>query len=531
LERLKMAGAGLRYTSLAWLLIASACAAPITQMGSVTREQIADEQVKQQRLFLESQIARQARLDNVALPLLQAGAPLCSGAVTTRIGIRFTSRSYFNDQYLPAAMLMGLTDTVVLAGVTKGSGAERVGLRAGDRLLSANGSSRIVPEDNDQQRIDKRLPAGRASIPMVYRRDSIEHAVTVPADTVCAYDPVVITSSELNAYADGRAIYVTSRMLEFASDDDELATVVGHEIAHNAMHHTDAQTKNATVGALFGAILDIAAATQHVNTGGAYANQFAKLGAQVYSQDFEREADYVGLYILAGANRPITKAPNLWRRIAQESPTSITFGSSHPTTAERFVRLDQWSKEVERKVASGGPVRPELKNGTSPSVTMLARASDRGRVVASAPTAPAAAAKNSPPSRSNALAGDVSRASPANGDVAAKRNPTLLTSTDRVAVAVVGAPTSEADRNAGRQMYDDGVVYLDRHEWGNALESLRKAVRFDGSVAKYHAALGSVEMILGHWEEAEAEYTAASLIDVDNAEYRAQIKEARRHRS
>jgi len=37
-------------------------------------------------------------------------------------------------------------------------------------------------------------------------------------------------------------------------------------------------------------------------------------------------------------------------------------------------------------------------------------------------------------------------------------------------------------------------------------------------------------MVLGHWEEAEAEYTAASLIDVDNQEYRAQIKEARRRR-
>ena len=43
-------------------------------------------------------------------------------------------------------------------------------------------------------------------------------------------------------------------------------------------------------------------------------------------------------------------------------------------------------------------------------------------------------------------------------------------------------------------------------------------------------AVGSVEMVLGHWEEAEAEFTAASLIDVDNPEYRAQIKEARRHR-
>jgi hypothetical protein len=74
------------------------------------------------------------------------------------------------------------------------------------------------------------------------------------------------------------------------------------------------------------------------------------------------------------------------------------------------------------------------------------------------------------------------------------------------------------------------MFYLGRHEWTFALEYLRKAVRFDGSVAAYHAGVGAVEMVLGHWEEAEAEYTAASLIDVDNQEYRSQIKEARGRR-
>jgi hypothetical protein len=172
---------------------------------------------------VESQIARQARLDNVALPLLQAGAPLCGPAVTTRVGFRFTSGSYFNDEYRRAASSMGLSDTVVVTGVTRASSAERVGLRAGDRILSVNGSSRILSDENVQKRVDKRLPAGRAFIPIVYRRDSIEHAVNVPADSVCGYDPVVVTSSQLNAFADGRFIYMTSRMLEFAADDDEEA--------------------------------------------------------------------------------------------------------------------------------------------------------------------------------------------------------------------------------------------------------------------------------------------------------------------
>jgi tetratricopeptide (TPR) repeat protein len=104
-------------------------------------------------------------------------------------------------------------------------------------------------------------------------------------------------------------------------------------------------------------------------------------------------------------------------------------------------------------------------------------------------------------------------------------------SDDAVAVPVVGAPASDADRASGRKMFDASMAYFGRHEWPEALETLHKALRLDGSVASYHAAVGAVEMVLGHWEDAEAEYTAASLIDVDNAEYRAQIKEGRRHRT
>jgi Tfp pilus assembly protein PilF len=96
-----------------------------------------------------------------------------------------------------------------------------------------------------------------------------------------------------------------------------------------------------------------------------------------------------------------------------------------------------------------------------------------------------------------------------------------------MAVAIVGAPASESDRIAGSKMFELGLLYLGRQDWAQAEDAFKKSVRLDGSLATYHAKLGEVEMVLGHWEEAGAEYTAASLIDVDNQEYRARIKEAR----
>jgi len=128
----------------------------------------------------------------------------------------------------------------------------------------------------------------------------------------------------------------------------------------------EAKAKNSMVGAIFGAVLDVAAATQGVYTGG-FTSDGAKIGAMRFSQSFEREADYVGMYILARAGRPIASAPTFWRRMAQESPKRIKFASSHPTTAERFVRLEQTVAEIEQKRSAGVELMPELKKAATTS--------------------------------------------------------------------------------------------------------------------------------------------------------------------
>ena len=79
--------------------------------------------------------------------------------------------------------------------------------------------------------------------------------------------------------------------------------------------------------------------------------------------DFEREADYVGMYILARAGLPLDMVPGFWSQFAQINPTPISYASTHPTTAERFVRLQQTIEEIERKRAAGEELMPELRVG------------------------------------------------------------------------------------------------------------------------------------------------------------------------
>jgi hypothetical protein len=96
--------------------------------------------------------------------------------------------------------------------------------------------------------------------------------------------------------------------------------------------------------------------------------------------------------------------------------------------------------------------------------------------------------------------------------------------------AMIGAPRSEADRQAAVQSFAEGDAYIGGHEWAKAEQSYQRAVLYDGSVAEYLAALGSLMMLLHRWTDAVASYSAAVLLDVDNSEYRRRLKEARSRR-
>ena len=127
------------------------------------------------------------------------------------------------------------------------------------------------------------------------------------------------------------------------------------------MGHIEARRSNALAGGIFGALLDVALATQGVNSYGQNTANFIEAAARAFSQDFEREADYVGMYILARAGVPTETVPGFWREFAQINPSAISYAGTHPTTAERFVRLRQAIDEIEQKREGGEELMPEFR--------------------------------------------------------------------------------------------------------------------------------------------------------------------------
>lgn len=169
----------------------------------------------------------------------------------------------------------------------------------------------------------------------------------------CKITQNIALDQRINAYSTGPHIVFFTGMIDFAKTDDELAAVWAHESAHSAMGHIEAKRGNAAVGAVVGGIISVLTGVNVVDMG-------SQIGGSAFSQDFETEADYVGLYIMARAGYSIDSVPDFWMRMGAASPGSITHASSHPTTADRAVRLKAAIEEIKGKQARGEELKPEM---------------------------------------------------------------------------------------------------------------------------------------------------------------------------
>lgn len=352
------------FTVLALAVLSLAgCATTTTSLEPVAPEEVEAEEAVQREIVLSELNAAQQRLDDLAFELLAVATPLCDAAdVAPRFGLSYSTIHVHEGEWMEAARAsLGLGDTATVTSVASGSPADRAGLREGDRLIALDGDPVPVGEDATDFVSEGLEASGAEPVRLEVLRASTAHELEMRPDRVCAFEPVVVVEGDINAFADGERMIFPWAMMRFANDD-ELRGVLAHEIAHNAMGHIDARQSNMIAAGIFGALLDVAAASQGVNTGGQNTANFMEAGARAFSQDFEREADYVGMYLLARAERPLETAPVFWRQFAQINPAAISYASTHPTTAERFVRLRNVMEEIEEKRRQGEDLLPEMES-------------------------------------------------------------------------------------------------------------------------------------------------------------------------
>ena len=246
---------------------------------------------------------------------------------------------------------------IAVGGCSFGDDHSGPGGRSQRRALTPEQEEELGRQANDQI-LEK---AGRAVLPSNHPDVERVRAVGDRIQEVLANKPLmremnldvdryrwhwtynVIRDEQVNAFClpAGYVVVYTS-LLPLAATDDELATVLGHEIAHALAHH--ASERLAREGLLEKAkeIAGRALPRQLVGLLGG-------IGGRLYSLSFSRrqesEADHIGVFLMTFAKYNPDLALTFWQKMEEHSsqsgkPPEIL--STHPSDAHRIQQLRRW---------------------------------------------------------------------------------------------------------------------------------------------------------------------------------------------
>ncbi|ACM31703.1 peptidase M48 Ste24p [[Acidovorax] ebreus TPSY] len=152
----------------------------------------------------------------------------------------------------------------------------------------------------------------------------------------------LIGSKQINAFCmpGGKIAFYTGILDQLKLTDDEIAMVMGHEMAHALREHARsrvAKSQATSIGLSLGAqLLGLG------DLGNAAANLGTQLLTLKFSRSDETDADLVGLELAARAGYNPQAAVSLWRKMGEATGNGgIAFLSTHPSGPDRIRELEQ----------------------------------------------------------------------------------------------------------------------------------------------------------------------------------------------
>jgi predicted Zn-dependent protease len=156
----------------------------------------------------------------------------------------------------------------------------------------------------------------------------------------------VFENDEPNAFAlPGGKVGVHTGLFKVAKNDDQLAAVMGHEVAHAIARHGAERMSQGLLAQGLGAVA----------VGGGIDPQIVQIAAQAatlgvilpYSRTQEAEADHIGLLYMAAAGYDPREAITLWQnfdKLGGDRPPE--FLSTHPAPGSRIDNLQELMPEA-----------------------------------------------------------------------------------------------------------------------------------------------------------------------------------------
>ncbi|MDD3877038.1 MAG: M48 family metallopeptidase [Bacteroidales bacterium] len=163
----------------------------------------------------------------------------------------------------------------------------------------------------------------------------------------------LVNNNAVNAWCmPGGKIVFYNGILPYTQDENGVAVVMAHEIAHAVARHGNERMSQQLLLALGGVSLDVALSSKPDETRDLFLMTYgigSTLGALAYSRQHEYEADKLGMVFMALAGYDPEHALRFWQRMSQiNAPKLPEFVSTHPSDVNRINEIQAFMPKAKK---------------------------------------------------------------------------------------------------------------------------------------------------------------------------------------
>tara|TARA_Y100001970_G_scaffold260875_1_gene343376 strand:- start:243 stop:1160 length:918 start_codon:yes stop_codon:yes gene_type:complete len=269
--------------------------------------------------------------------------------------VPLTNRSQLNlyDSNLPIVIFQGSVGGIPIPKVYANEKSLNKEIdKVYDKFLSKAKTDKILLDNTDES---KKIEEVGKEIYSSINRYYLNKGEKNPVDGF-NWKFALIESEAKNAWCmPGGKIAFYTGILPVCKNDDGIAAVMGHEIAHAFARHTvekltqSSMIQMATIGISNSRYAELLNKSFRVgNVGGNVYNSVVKYGIFLpFSRTMESEADYLGMGFMNLAGFNIKEPSLLWKRMMEDREGKMPeFMGSHPSPENRSKKFLEWENEI-----------------------------------------------------------------------------------------------------------------------------------------------------------------------------------------
>jgi len=323
----------------------------------ISAKEIAQKQIEFDRKFYASLQTWLPRIYRIGYRLLKAPVPQHSSE-TPKYNFLGVGVQEIKKPTRKALDLPKKVRGVLVIGLYPGSEAEGLPLKMGDVIKRVNGK-RVKTLAEFYKQIKK--AKGDSVTLNVWAPETGSSVLQAPLEKVY-YNAIFFLKPTPNFHASAlfSKIEIGIGAIRYARNDDELAVIMGHELAHTTLKHTAKKLgSNLGVGVAYSAVVTVVDTFTVQGLGNILVDPVKKITDSGISRRYEREADYYGMKHAFHADYAIENGARVFARLSGDKPTfnilSYTF-ASHPSSPERFLKLEKIIEEFREQYPERFPM-------------------------------------------------------------------------------------------------------------------------------------------------------------------------------